>query len=287
MKIIRTIAEMQAAADAERRAGRRIAVVPTMGALHRGHIRLIERARSSAEVVVTTIFVNPTQFGPHEDLSRYPRPFEQDVAAAGQAGSDMIFAPSAEEMYPDGFQTRVTNDGASLGFEGAERPGHFQGVVTVVTKLFTATKPHVAVFGQKDAQQVAVVRALVRDLNLDVRLIVEPIVRDADGLALSSRNVYLSADERSRALALSRSLTEAQRIVDGGERSAEGLRRAMLAVVESGRPDRIDYVAIVDPASFSEVRLIPTTGALAILAARFGSTRLLDNAFLQPRTNEA
>lgn len=280
IRVLRTIAEMQAAADAERRSGRRIAVVPTMGALHRGHTSLIERARAVADTVVTTIFVNPAQFGPHEDLARYPRTFERDVDLAAQSGSEIVFAPAVEEMYPDGFQTYIDNTLASLPFEGAERPGHFRGVATVVAKLFLATKPHAAVFGQKDAQQVSVVRALIRDLNMDIELVVAPIVREPDGLALSSRNVYLTPDERSRAVVLSKSLDEAQRRVEAGERSAAALREAMRTVVDSGRPTRIDYVSIVDPVTFGEVSEVVPQGALAILAVRFGSTRLLDNATL-------
>jgi pantoate--beta-alanine ligase len=281
MRIIRTIVEMQEVSDSARKAGKRIAVVPTMGALHRGHVSLIERARSAADLVVTTIFVNPTQFGPHEDLAMYPRPFDADVAAATAAGSDLIFAPSVEEMYPDGFETYVIVERASVGFEGAERPGHFRGVATVVAKLLLATRPHVAVFGQKDAQQVAVVRALVRDLNIGIELIVAPIVRESDGLALSSRNVYLSADERSRAVALFRALDEARRAATAGERSAAEIRRIMRQVLDEGHPDRIDYATVVDPASFSQVESIPPSGALAIVAARFGTTRLLDNMMLQ------
>lgn len=281
MRIVRTIAEMQEAADRARSVGQRIAAVPTMGALHRGHLSLIERARSAADVVVTTIFVNPTQFSPHEDLARYPRPFDADVASATAAGSDLIFAPTVEEMYPDGFQTYVVNEQAAAGFEGAERPGHFRGVATVVAKLLLATRPHVAIFGQKDAQQVAVVRALVRDLNLGVEIIVAPIVREDDGLALSSRNVYLSADERKRAAVLSRALDAAGRAVASGERSATELRRIMQRVLGEGRPDRIDYATVVDPDAFVEVDSILPSGALAIVAVRFGTTRLLDNMMLQ------
>ena len=280
IRVLHTIAEMQAAADAERRSGRRIAVIPTMGALHRGHASLIERARTLADTVVTTIFVNPTQFGAHEDLATYPRPFERDVDLAAQSGSEIVFAPSVEEMYPDGFQTVVDTTMASLPFEGAERPGHFRGVATVVAKLFCATKPHVAVFGQKDAQQVAVVRALIRDLNMDIELVVAPIVREPDGLALSSRNAYLTPDERSRAVVVSKALNEAQRRAGGGERSATALREAMRTVIESGRPTRIDYLSIVDPVTFSEVSEVGPGGALAIVAVQFGSTRLLDNGML-------
>lgn len=286
MRIVRTIAEMQKAAEEARRAGRRVAVVPTMGALHRGHISLIERARAAADVVATTIFVNPTQFAPHEDLTRYPRPFDADVAAATAAGSDLIFAPPVEEMYPDGFQTHVVNDQAAAGFEGAERPGHFRGVATVVTKLLLATRPHVAVFGQKDAQQVAVVRALLRDLNFGIELIVAPIVREDDGLALSSRNVYLTADERKRAVVLFRALEAARRAAESGVRSATALRQTMRQVLDEGRPDRVDYATVVDPDAFVEVEPIPPSGGLAILAVRFGTTRLLDNMLLSPRTSD-
>ncbi|MCU0454077.1 MAG: pantoate--beta-alanine ligase [Bacteroidetes bacterium] len=287
MRTLRTIAEMQLAAESERGAGRRLAVVPTMGALHRGHVSLIERARTAADVVVTTIFVNPAQFGPNEDLTRYPRPFDSDVAVAGAAGSDIVFAPSPEEIYPEGFQTFVVNERAASGFEGAERPGHFRGVATIVAKLFLATKPHLAVFGQKDAQQVAVVKALIRDLNMDIELDVAPIVREPDGLALSSRNAYLSADERARSVVLYKALTDAQRRAAAGERSATAIRRAMYGILKEGRPDRIDYAAVVDPGSFVELEDVPLTGALAILAVRFGSTRLLDNMYLEQRKSEA
>ena len=278
--IIRTVKELHTWADDERRAGRRIAFVPTMGALHRGHTSLIEQARSLSDSVVTTIFVNPTQFGPEEDLTRYPRPLERDIELSAQAGASVVFTPSVEEIYPAGFQTFVDNSGAALNFEGAIRPGHFRGVVTIVTKLLLATKPHIAVFGQKDAQQVAVVRALIRDLNMDVELVVGSIVREPDGLALSSRNVFLTADERSRATVLSKSLQSAQRRVRSGERSSSELCGAMMQIIESGRPTAIDYVAIVDPATFVECPTIEPASALAILAVRFGTTRLLDNAAL-------
>lgn len=280
MRVLRTVREMQTWADDERRSGRRIAVVPTMGALHRGHTSLIDLARTSADSVVTTIFVNPTQFGPHEDLSRYPRPIERDVELAERAGSAVVFNPSAEEMYPPGFQTFADNTAAAVPFEGAIRPGHFRGVTTVVAKLMLATKPHVAVFGQKDAQQVAVVRALFRDLNFDVELIVGPIVREPDGLALSSRNVYLSSDERSRAVVLSQALNGATEKVRGGERLAERILLEMHRVIDAGKPTAIDYVAVVNPDTFAERSTIDPGRSLAIVAARFGTTRLLDNAVL-------
>jgi pantoate--beta-alanine ligase len=280
MQILRAVADMQLWADAERRTGRRIAVVPTMGALHRGHTSLIELARRSADSVVTTIFVNPTQFGPHEDLSRYPRPIDRDVALAEQAGSSVVFAPPVDEVYPQGFQTFADNVIAALPFEGAIRPGHFRGVTTIVAKLILATKPHAAVFGQKDAQQVAVVRALLRDLNFGVELIVGPIVREPDGLALSSRNIYLSADERSRAVVISQALRLVAEKVRGGERLAERIILEMHRAIDAGKPTAIDYIAVVDPDTFAEHSAIVPGRSLAIVAARFGTTRLLDNAFL-------
>ena len=215
-RIVRTVAELQRLADAERAARRRIALVPTMGALHAGHLALVRAARARADRVWVSIFVNPTQFGPHEDFSRYPRPFDQDVALCGEAGVDVVFAPSAEEMYPPGAQTTVEVSELAKPLCGASRPGHFRGVATVVTKLLAAAKPHVAVFGEKDFQQLALVRRLVRDLLLDVEIVGVETARARDGLALSSRNTRLAPEVRQDALSLVRALEAAELAVAGG-----------------------------------------------------------------------
>ena len=213
IQIVKTIREMQDVAERFRCEGKNIAVVPTMGYLHRGHASLIELARSRADVVITTIFVNPTQFAPNEDFNRYPRDFDHDKKIAADAGADIIFYPEIAEMYPQEFDSKVEVEGASKILEGAFRPTHFQGVTTVVAKLFHITKPHIAIFGQKDAQQAFIIQKMVKDLNFDIDIIIAPIVREEDGLALSSRNVYLNETERKNALVLYRSLQHAaQRI---------------------------------------------------------------------------
>lgn len=260
-----------------RKGGRRIAVVPTMGALHEGHLSLIRLAKAHADVVICTIFVNPTQFGPNEDFSRYPRSLDADSRGATAAGAHVVFAPSVDEMYPAGSQTFVDLDRLPGVYEGKVRPGHFRGVATVVTKLFTATLPDTAVFGQKDAQQVAVVKTLTRELNLGITIVVGPIVREPDGLALSSRNVYLSPEERSAAPSLYRSLRLGENLVRGGERDLGKVRRAMHAELVNSRPTAVDYIAFVHPDSFEDLAEMRPEGTLAVLAVRFGTTRLLDN----------
>jgi pantoate--beta-alanine ligase len=280
MKVVVPLSEMQAEANRLRREGKRIAVVPTMGALHRGHTSLIERARQLADVVVTTVFVNPAQFAPTEDLAKYPRDLSRDRELAEAAGTDILFAPGSDAMYPPGFHTHVEVEGVSGILEGKVRPTHFRGVTTVVAKLFHLVKPHVAVFGQKDAQQAFIVRRMVKDLDLDVEIVVAPIVREPDGLALSSRNVYLSPDERRRALVLSRALKEAERRVRAGERSADQLRPELSRIIAEGRPDSVDYVAFLNPETFAEVTVIEPPGLLVAVAARFGSTRLIDNVLI-------
>jgi pantoate--beta-alanine ligase len=277
MKVIASLPDMQSEADRLRREGSRIAVVPTMGSLHRGHTSLIERARRLADVVVTTIFVNQAQFGPSEDYARYPRDFAHDRTLAEQAGTDIVFAPEAADMYPPGYQTFVTVEGVSGVLEGRFRPTHFRGVTTVVTKLFLAVKPHVAVFGQKDAQQAFIIRQMVRDLNIDTEIVVEPIIRDEDGLALSSRNVYLSADERRNALVLPRSLKHAEERIRSGERSVERLRAELTKIISGGHPASVDYIAFLRPESFTETDTVAPPGVLIAVAACFGTTRLIDN----------
>ena len=278
MEIIRTIAAMQAWADRERLAGRTIGFVPTMGYLHEGHASLMRIARAKTQRTVVSIFVNPTQFGPHEDLSKYPRDFARDQALCKAQGVDAIFYPEVAEMYPAGSQTWVEVTELQKDHCGASRPGHFRGVATVVTKLFLAVKPHVAVFGEKDYQQLAVIRQLVRDLNFDIAIIGGTTVREADGLALSSRNKYLSPEERTRALAISQALRDAQAALTRGESSAAALRALVeqrLRAVEA----TLDYIHLVDADTLVNVDTV-TGRAVLLIAARIGATRLIDNATL-------
>jgi pantoate--beta-alanine ligase len=250
-----------------------------MGALHEGHLSLIEAARQSCGAVAASIFVNPTQFGPNEDFARYPRTWERDCAMLEAAGVDLLFAPSAEEVYPEGATTFITVEEIGDRLDGVSRPGHFRGVATVVAKLLHVLEPQRAFFGQKDAAQVAVLRRMVRDLLFDVELVVCPIVRESDGLALSSRNRYLSAEERGRATVLWRALTEMRRMYGTGERGAQTLRDAGRAILEAEAHTRVDYVALVDPETLEEVEQA-RPGALAAVAAWVGGTRLIDNVLL-------
>ncbi|MEW6511402.1 MAG: pantoate--beta-alanine ligase [Bacteroidota bacterium] len=278
MKTIADPREMQNAAELHRRAGKRIAVVPTMGAFHEGHLALIRDARKRGEVLIVTLFVNPVQFGKGEDFERYPRDLERDTALAQEAGADFLFVPQAAEMYPEGYQTYVTVERVARPLEGTVRPGHFRGVATVVVKLFNITMPHIAVFGQKDAQQVAVIRRMVRDLNLGVELVVLPTVRDADGLALSSRNAYLTAEQRCDAPALYAALQHAGAMVTRGERSAPVIVAAMRAMLRERTAAVIDYCSVADAETLEEFEFIPAGRQVLIsLAARFGTTRLIDN----------
>jgi pantoate--beta-alanine ligase len=254
-----------------RREGKSIGLVPTMGALHAGHLSLVEAARRENDVVVASVFVNPIQFGPNEDLARYPRDWDRDLSLLNEAEVDAIYRPSVEAMYPPDASTRVRLDGLAEPLEGAARPGHFEGVATVVTKLFSAVEPDRAYFGQKDAQQVAVVKRLVRDLDLGVDIRVGPTVRERDGLALSSRNVYLSPEERKAAASLSAALRQATAAYAEGERDAERLRGILHARLGAEPLVRIDYAEVVDPATFRK------PGTLAVIAARIGKTRLIDN----------
>jgi pantoate--beta-alanine ligase len=283
IRIIKTIREMQGVSEKFRREGKIIAVVPTMGYLHNGHASLIERASSLADIVITTIFVNPTQFSPNEDFKRYPRDFEHDKVVAQTAGSDIIFSPETEEMYPAGFSTFVEVESGSKILEGAFRPTHFRGVTTVVAKLLNITKPHIAIFGQKDAQQAFLIRTMMNDLDFDIDIVIASIVREPDGLAMSSRNVYLNETERKNALVLFRSLQHAEKRIRQGECSIAELRKEMLNIIQFGAPTKIDYVAFVDPATFSETEQLSQPEILVALAVRFGNTRLIDN-FLIPIT---
>jgi len=289
MRVIETVKELHALADAERAAAHRIALVPTMGALHAGHASLIEVARRHAGLVWLSIFVNPTQFDEAADLARYPRTLAADLERCREAGVDAVFAPPPEEMYPPGFQTWVEVAELTRGLCGASRPGHFRGVATVVAKLLLAAKPHAAVFGEKDWQQLAVVRRLARDLCLDVEIVGAPIAREADGLALSSRNANLDPEARRQAPCLARALDAAERAVAAGETS--GARLLRLVAREIGRAPRaeIDYAELCDPETL-EPSPDPLAGpALLALAVRFrapdgaAGVRLIDNRVLRPR----
>ena len=279
MQIITTVREMQQACRALK-STRTLGLVPTMGALHEGHLSLVRRALAECAVVAVSIFVNPTQFAAGEDFEVYPRTFDDDCAKLEAAGVALLFAPSAAEMYPGGATTFV--EVAALGdrLDGASRPGHFRGVATVVAKLFNIVGPDRAYFGQKDAAQVAVLRAMVRDLNIPVRLVACPIVRERDGLAMSSRNRNLSVHDRQRALILNRALHAAYKLVQSGETNAETLRGAILTTLATDPSLRLDYAAIVDPATLLPLADI-TSGALIAVAAWVGSTRLIDNVLIE------
>lgn len=281
MRIIHEIDEMRSASRAARAEGRGIGFVPTMGALHEGHLSLVRRARQHAPLVVVSIFVNPLQFGPNEDYSRYPRTLEADCAKLAPEGVEIVFAPAAEAMYPPGATTTVYVEGLSERLDGSSRPGHFRGVSTVVAKLFHIVEPDCAVFGQKDAAQVAVLRRMVRDLDMPVEMIIAPTVRESDGLALSSRNAYLSAAERRQALVLSRTLHGIEQLAGAGERDAARLRAAGLQVLAAEPAARLDYLEVVHPETLEPVASI-ADGALVAVAAYLGSTRLIDNVLLPP-----
>jgi pantoate--beta-alanine ligase len=281
MKTLTDPRAMQHEADALRRAGRRIAVVPTMGALHEGHRALMREARTRADCVIVTLFVNPSQFGAGEDFERYPRNREGDATLAQAAGVDILFAPEAASMYGPGFQTTVNVEQLSLPLEGAFRPTHFRGVATIVTKLFILTSPHCAIFGQKDAQQVVVIRRLIRDLDFNIELVVIPTVREPDGLALSSRNTYLTPAQRREAPVLYASLRQAEAMIGSGERSGEAIVRSIREMISTGSGGRIDYCSVADGETLQELRQIPPgITVLVSLAVRFGTTRLIDNILI-------
>ncbi|MGH7559250.1 MAG: pantoate--beta-alanine ligase [Gemmatimonadota bacterium] len=278
---VETIVECRAEIARARKAGRRIGFVPTMGALHEGHLSLLDAAREKEKWVALSIFVNPLQFGPGEDLERYPRDLERDIELAAVRGADLVFVPSLEEMMPRPLASRIAMEGIVEDFEGAARPGHFAGVLTIVTKLFHIVQPDVAVFGQKDAQQAAAVRRLVADLDFPIQIVVAPIVRDEDGVALSSRNAYLSDEVRMRARAIFRSLETARLRVLEGEREARSVERAMIEVLNGTPGVEVEYASVVDPDLFQRLERIDGP-ALAVVAARVASTRLIDNLMLVP-----
>jgi pantoate--beta-alanine ligase len=272
--------KMQHWANEQRRAGRTIALVPTMGFFHQGHLRLMEYGRSRADRLVVSLFVNPLQFGPGEDFERYPRDEERDRRLALKAGVDILFSPASEDLYPVHFQTHVTVEKVTRGLCGASRPGHFRGVATVVCKLFNLVKPHWAIFGLKDYQQYVVIRRMVRDLHMDLEVVGRPTIRETDGLALSSRNVYLSPEERRSALSLSAALKAAQERCRAGERRAPVLLEDVVRRI-SGQPGtRLDYARIVDPETLEDTDRVKDRAVL-ILAAWVGKTRLIDNGFLE------
>ena len=280
MEILRTVAELRQWSREERNdSGNTIGLVPTMGALHAGHASLIRAACASVGYVAVSIFVNPTQFGPNEDYARYPRTFEADCALAKAEGADVVFAPPVEELYPDGAATFVEVAGLSRRLDGASRPGHFRGVATVVTKLLIASEADRAFFGQKDAAQVAVLRRMVTDLRLATEIVVCPIVREPDGLALSSRNIYLSQTERTQALALSRALRQVEALVAGGERRAEALVAAARHTFAAEANVRVDYIELVNWATLEPVEIAAPRSLFAV-AAWVGATRLIDNTIL-------
>ena len=275
MQIIRTLGDLAPALLPWREAGEIIALVPTMGALHAGHMALVEAARGEADRVVASIFVNPLQFGPAEDLDRYPRQEAEDARLLEHHGCDLLWLPTADQLYPPGFATTVNVSGVSERWDGASRPGHFAGVATVVAKLFTAVRPDLAFFGEKDFQQLAVIRRMEADLGLGVAVRGVPTVRDAEGLALSSRNAYLSTEEHSRALALPQALEEAGAAILGGEPVEAVLDNARRKLADAGF-NRIDYFALVDSATLEPVE-VPSGEMRLIAAAVIGTTRLIDN----------
>ncbi len=277
--VVKSVAEMQQRALSAKRAGRRVALVPTMGYLHEGHLSLVALARKHADIVVLSLFVNPIQFLPGEDLASYPRDFERDKGLCQNAGVDVIFFPEPADMYAADHSVFVEETSLSNVLCGGSRPGHFKGVTSVVAKLFNITLPDVAIFGQKDAQQCRVLQRLVRDLNFPIEIIVGPIVREPDGLAMSSRNKYLSPEERQQALCLRRSLDSAEALVRAGERSVAKIREKVLAIISAAPGARIDYVMLVDNETLGPVLQI-CRPVLAALAVRFGTTRLIDNTIL-------
>lgn len=276
MRIITQISEMQREVNLLRLKCKRIGLVPTMGYLHEGHLSLVREAQKKSDLVVMSIFVNPTQFGPNEDFKDYPRDFDRDVELAASVGSDIIFYPDWQDVYPEPYLTYVDVEKITSVLCGASRPTHFRGVATIVAKLFNIVKPHVAVFGQKDAQQVIVIKRMVADLNFDVDIIVAPIVRESDGLAMSSRNTYLTPSHRAQAVVLYQSLMEAKKMIESGERQARIIQQHMRAMIEQQPDAQIDYIEIVDTTHL-EPQPILAGEILIAIAVRFGRARLIDN----------
>jgi pantoate--beta-alanine ligase len=276
MKIIKSAKEMQALSESLRNQGKIVTFVPTMGYFHEGHLNLMREGRKRGDCVVISIYVNPTQFGPNEDFEQYPRDFERDRAMAERVGVDVIYHPSNQEMYPPNYQTYITVEGVTDNLCGLSRPGHFRGVATVCAKLFNAVKPHVAVFGKKDFQQLVTIRRMVQDLNLDLEIVGMATTREPDGLAMSSRNIYLTAEERTSGLSLSRSLKIAGELYERGERDAAKIIDKVKNNIESHPYTKIDYVQICDTTTMKD--LVRLDGeCVLVLAVRVGKTRLIDN----------
>ncbi len=282
MKIIRTVKEMHSYSETFRKVGKNVSLVPTMGFLHEGHLSLMREAKKRSDVLVVSIFVNPIQFGPYEDYDAYPRNFERDLEMVESIRGDCIYAPEVSEMYPDGYQTSVQVDRVTKKLCGITRPTHFNGVTTVVTKLFNAVKPHLSIFGEKDFQQLVVIKRMVCDLNMDIDVIGMPIVREVDGLAMSSRNKYLTPDERTSALCLSKSLFEAKKMFETGERNAEVLIDHVKSTISSEKTGKIDYIKICDFVNLEDCSVIERDSVMA-LAVYFNKTRLIDNIILSIR----
>lgn len=281
MKIINTVAEMQQISDNARRENKKVGVVPTMGFLHEGHLSLVRKAKSECEIVVTTLFVNPTQFGPNEDYEKYPRDLERDSVMAESAGADYLFCPSVLEMYPIGFSTDVKIKNITEKFEGERRPGHFDGVALVVAKLFNAVRPDVAFFGQKDYQQTLVIKRMCQDLNFGIRIIVAPTVRESDGLAMSSRNVYLSSEDRAKATILFNALEEARKAVQDGCRDRKIINAIMHKKLREVSELKLDYAYSACAEDLEEPDFfVPGELVVLIMAVYLGRTRLIDNALV-------
>jgi pantoate--beta-alanine ligase len=280
MEIIKTVNHMHQASDAIRIGGESLALVPTMGFLHEGHLTLMRAGKDHCDRLVVSLFVNPTQFGPNEDFEAYPRDTEGDLKKVEAVGADMVFMPSPAEMYPQGAQTSVVVKDLPNHLCGLSRPGHFDGVTTVVAKLFHIAKPHVAVFGQKDYQQLAVISRMIMDLDMDIQIMGVPTVREADGLAMSSRNSYLSLEERKSALSLKKSLDLAERLFNEGEKNAQVVKDFVQSYILEHPYTEIDYIALCDPVTLDDVNTL-FEGALMALAVRVGKTRLIDNSRLR------
>lgn len=276
MRIIQPVKEMQAFCDHRRMAGKTISLVPTMGYLHEGHLNLMREGKKRGDCLVVSIYVNPTQFGAGEDFEKYPRDIERDTGMAESAGVDVIFCPESSDMYPEHYQTFVNVETATQNLCGLSRPGHFRGVATVCCKLFNIVKPHVAIFGQKDFQQLAVIRRMVEDLNMGIEILGMPTVREADGLAMSSRNIYLQEKEREAALILSRSLLQAKKLYDDGQRDTAGILKVVTNTLKASPLVRLEYAKICDVVTLKDVTHLGNAAVLA-LAARVGATRLIDN----------
>ena len=280
MKIIKTIEEMKIYSEEQRQNGKVIGFVPTMGYLHEGHISLLERSKKECDITILSIFVNPTQFAPNEDLNKYPRDLERDTELAILTGVNAVFLPEVKEMYPENYSTYVNVEGLTEGLCAKSRPTHFKGVATVVTKLFNITKARKAYFGQKDAQQLLVIKRMVEDLNMDVEIITCEIIREKDGIAKSSRNMYLSMDQRKEAVVLSKSLDEAKRMIEQGERNANIIKKKIQEMMQESKEADVDYIEIVDANNLKAIEEI-NGKVLIALAVKFGSTRLIDNVIVE------